>query len=1046
MDYLNFDLQILRDGNGYRANVFDSPYGQASAKFVLPVDAQEIEALPFGVVRQRGPANLPDTGSSPNFQQFGEALYTTVFAGDVGVCWQLSQQEAKRQGRGLRVRLHLDKGAPELAAVPWEVLQAKIGETFHPLAIMMPMVRYLSIMGPASSIRIKRPLHILAVTPSPRNVPPLGVEKEWERLQEATVGLQNRVIVERLPHATLGQLNTRIRQGNVHVLHFVGHGSYDSAASYGALFFENHAGDAAVVSARILSDLLKDTALRVVFLNACESAHAGFDNPLSGVAQQLVSSGIPIVIAMRSLISDQAAVTLAHAFYQAVAENYPVDAALTKARHEVFVNCNDEGQSEWALPVLFGRLSDYAFFDPPEMSVEGLPDVPSPYRGLQAFEEVHAPNYFGRDSMRAELLNKLAQSNFVALTGPSGSGKSSLLRAGLIPALQTGKCLAGSAEWEPEIVVAGDDPIISLLLKLIGRSDRSLSQMENLAQARELSRQLAQGDVLPDDLWNGSQRASRLLLIVDQLEEVLLSPNKVSRDQFLTVLLAAGKQSWVTVVVAFRADVFGKALEHAEFGKRVAAGLVSMTAMDKEELRAAIEKPALNTGRRFEADLVERILETVSREPGQLPLLEFALAKLWERQTPDGLLTLGAYKEVGEVDGAVANHAENVLRAIEQSEQENVRAIFTRLVRVGQPNEGTQDGKRRIFLSEIGRASLPLVQRLVNARLLVTDWDKASQAQTIEIAHEALIRKWTTLQKWLESDREFKLWQDQIDVKVREWSEKNQESELLLRGSVLDRAEEWWDQRRSDLSKPEHDFIQASVAERERVNQERQAEAQRRQQLAYEQEQNAYQRQLILGALGAALGYGIAFAISYRTRTAIYLPSDPLELLASFLLFSPLGFAIGVAIGLSLGRWRTQHLLSTRQLLLQKMLAVGASGAIAGGLTYFFFALMTTLLVSRQLEPVPVLRIALSGVFQGAGLGLGVAFTERPRQRLASATAFSLGAAVLAVAVQPTNSPIIITAILTGGPIGFFAGLGFVLGARRPHLGIEEGSHESQTV
>lgn len=1038
VDYLNFDLKILRNGTGYRAHVIDSPSGEATGDFILPFDRPALDDLRAHFSEYAGAS---DASSASSIREFGERLYSAVFAGDVGIGLRLSQQEAERQGKGLRIHLRLDPNATELGMVPWEVLYAPGWQRFLAMWQSLSVVRYVEAMYPKPAIRVKPPLRILAVTSSPRDVVQLDVEQEWQRLHEAVARLPGQVVLERLPRATLVALTDRMRLGNVHLLHFVGHGLVVDTSGYGALLFEDESGHAAVVDAPLLAEQLRDTGVRLIFLNACEGAASGFDDPFASVAQTLVRAGIPLVISMQFPVSDRAGVTLAHTFYKALAENYPADAALTEARREVY---RGDSQAEWATPVLFSRLADNSLFDLTETSTTLLPDVPSPYRGLGVFEEVHTTNYFGREAMLKKLLARLAETRFVALVGPSGSGKSSLLRAGLLPALKEGRALPGSQRWEVETFRPGEDPLAALLLHLADRLDPGLPQADCAERAVELAQQLAQGELLVDDLLNQMQLAGRLVLVVDQFEEALLTPFEASRDRFLAVLLALARRSWATVLIAFRADYFGRVLELAELGKYVDAGLVSVIPMEREELASAIEKPAAKAGRRFEAGLVARILEAIVQEPGQLPLLEFALTRLWNRQTPEGLLTHVAYSEIGEVEGAIALHAEEVLGTFQPQDQETVRAIFTRLVRVAQPSEGTQDGKRRIDLSALDRSRWPLVQRLVDARLLVTDWDVRSQTQTIEIAHEALIRRWTTLRQWMQADREFRLWQDQLEAALRLWAE-NREPETLLRGRTLDRAEEWLGRRGADLADPEREFIQASLKEQERVRKEKQAEEDRRQRLAYVQEQNAYQGQLVFGALGTAIGFGLLFTLEYSVSSVKLpdLPSIPVwDLVGSFLLFSPLGLVIGAAIGLSLWRWRTQTLFSTRRLPSRKMLAVGAAGAIAGGACYFVFALLATR--TSQSSLVDVLRYALSGLILGGGLGLGIGFAERPRQRLLSAIVFSLGAAVLAFAVRPATDAFWLAPIIAGALIGVFGGLGFSLAPAHSVFALEGGVDEPQ--
>ena len=240
------------------------------------------------------------------------------------------------------------------------------------------------------------------------------------------------------------------------------------------------------------------------------------------------------------------------------------------------------------------------------ISAEALAEAGCPYRGLEVFYAEHEPNYFGREAMVRKLLGRLGETNFVAVVGPSGCGKSSLVRAGMVPALRKGD-LPGSEKWQVETFLAGDDPLRALALALVHLLMPDATPVDRLTEARKLADHLRDGtlaiaDVLAQ-LKDQCPGLPRLILVADQFEEVFtLCGDEAQRRSFLQTLLQAAKAPWVAVVLALRADFFGRVLDDEAFGRRVDAGLVSVLPMSREERREAVERPALRAGRRFRSE------------------------------------------------------------------------------------------------------------------------------------------------------------------------------------------------------------------------------------------------------------------------------------------------------------------------------------------------------------------------------------------------------------------------------------------------------------
>ncbi|HUL72448.1 MAG TPA: CHAT domain-containing protein [Vicinamibacterales bacterium] len=360
-EYKEFDLEISRGPDDmYKVDVIRSPAGEAHETFKGLFEKFELEnyLLKLGPVRRgvrRGPSK--DTSVA---EAFGTKLFTQVFCGKVGDRFSAClDQIDTRTIPGLRVSLRL-VGVPELAQLPWEFL-------FHPdrrfiaLSQRTPIVRYIDLPRPATPLQVAAPLRVLTVVASPSDYDQLDAAKEKQNVREALKDLTERGLVEGdlLEPATFGALQKRLRQDPVHVLHFIGHGSWDGDT--GSLVFEGPDGKSAEIDADTLATLLCDhDPLRLVVLNACESAKSSPTNPYAGTAATLIRHGIPAVVAMQFDISDDAALQFSQAFYQAIADGYPAEAALAEARKAM----NGQGSVvEWGTPVLFSRSLDGRLFD-----------------------------------------------------------------------------------------------------------------------------------------------------------------------------------------------------------------------------------------------------------------------------------------------------------------------------------------------------------------------------------------------------------------------------------------------------------------------------------------------------------------------------------------------------------------------------------------------------------------------------------------------------------------------------------------------------------
>lgn len=356
LEYRDFDLLIERDGDRYRVRV-SSLEGEVTSAFDRPFSEQELEEFLTLVGYSWEDANAVEEQA----RKFGGRLFDRVFDRRVYARLCSNLDEAKDQGKGLRIRLRLND-VPELADLPWEYLYDTENNKFLFLSSKTPLVRYLEIPQRIRPFRVRPPLRFLVMisNPADSNYSPLEVEKEWKQLNESLAGLRDNGQIELVQvEATASALQAKLREGNFHVFHFIGHGGFDKEIQDGFLVMSDD--EFPSLSGNGLGMLLADhDKLGLVVLNACEGARGSRSNPFSGVAQKLVKYGIPAVISMQFQITDDAAIRFSKEFYKAIAGYYPVDAALAEARKEI---SRSKNRLEWGTPALYMRSSDGAIFE-----------------------------------------------------------------------------------------------------------------------------------------------------------------------------------------------------------------------------------------------------------------------------------------------------------------------------------------------------------------------------------------------------------------------------------------------------------------------------------------------------------------------------------------------------------------------------------------------------------------------------------------------------------------------------------------------------------
>lgn len=413
LTYLDFDLKIERAANGYRAQVTDSPAGNASADFVLPFTDLEIENFLLKLGGTRRTMRRIDSPDVEAAKQFGGKLFNAVFNGDVRACFASSQTEADTQGAGLRIRLLLG-AVPELADLPWEYLYNPSLNRFLVLSVHTPLIRFLEIPERIRPLAVTPPLRVLVMISSPTDYDTLDVEREWSSLKNALADLEQRglIALERMTDATLAALQKRLQNNTYHILHFVGHGGFDERTQDGVLILEDNAERGRRVSAQNLGTLLHDHgSLRLVLLNACEGARTSRTDPFAGVAPSLVQQGVPAVIAMQFEISDEAANVFAAGFYQALATGFPVDAALSEVRKTLFAN---NIATEWGTPVLYMRAPDGKIFNIDASALTAPPPVVPPPKETATPTPVPASPKADASPIAASPLSSLPKNYLIA--------------------------------------------------------------------------------------------------------------------------------------------------------------------------------------------------------------------------------------------------------------------------------------------------------------------------------------------------------------------------------------------------------------------------------------------------------------------------------------------------------------------------------------------------------------------------------------------------------------------------------------------------------
>ncbi|WP_445626867.1 nSTAND1 domain-containing NTPase [Nostoc sp. DSM 114167] len=452
-----------------------------------------------------------------------------------------------------------------------------------------------------------------------------------------------------------------------------------------------------------------------------------------------------------------------------------------------------------------------------------------PYKGLSYFDctEADAKLFYGRTALTDELLEKVRSGNFLAVLGASGSGKSSVVRAGLLYQLKLGRKLSGSDTWQLKIFRPGINPLQNLALTFVESELSDIERASQLAKAEEL---IVRGAVGLGQFITASQ-TQRVVLVVDQFEEAFTQCQDITkRQQFFECLLGALQRddNKLCLIITMRGDFFGKCLEQ-EYGglaKKIQEHLVTVTPMNREELETAIIKPAEQVNLEVEPELVSEMIIDVENSLGSLPLLQYTLTQLWQQRTQEKL-TLIAYSRLGRIRGTLQIRATEVYKSLLPEEQQATKRIFLELTQLG---ERTEDTRRQVLQRDLVTSQHPealinkVIQRLADEKLVVTSTliEKGlspGKAAVVDVVHETLIRNWSLLRKWIEESRDILRQKRKIEAAAVEWRDRGKGKDYLLQGKRLidaqifqiSQKEQAKNLRLSDLAV---EFIQASIRQR----------------------------------------------------------------------------------------------------------------------------------------------------------------------------------------------------------------------------------------
>ncbi len=574
------------------------------------------------------------------------------------------------------------------------------------------------------------------------------------------------------------------------ILFFSGHSRTENVSS-GRIFL-NHIDSLTMAELRIELTTAIEKGLQLAIFNSCDGL---------GIAAELESLYIPQVIVMRQPVPDRVAQDFLKYFLAEFTSGKSLYQSVSIARDKLKQLEADFPCASWLPVIIQNRLE----IPPTWQSLGSIPKCP--YRGLSAFREEDKDYFGGRESFTQSLVQAVNSQSIVPLIGASGSGKSSVVFAGLIPLLRQEQ----EHPWEIVSFRPGNSPLTALAIAAINIGSAKANAEECQLLESELAQNIDRDELALVNFITEHHiiRDRRLLLIIDRFEELYtLNVDKSDRAKFLkNILTALDRLPEVRLLFTLRADCYNYILQEPVLVTALESiNNKRLIPMNRSALTDAIVIPAQKLNIQFEEGLIEIILAPVLKSNYSLPLLEFVLTLLWARQE-NGYLTRRAYEDIGGLEGALASHAEDFYQQLTFKQQEQTRHILLQLVQVGDRILPT---RRVAKYSEFGENNWEFIEYLAAGRLIAIDWDENTKEQILEVIHESLIDRWHTFKLWINSDRDFRHWQEQLRSAMDRWQKRDRSPSELVQGDAVDTAKDWVESKYSQISPLEREFIHLS--------------------------------------------------------------------------------------------------------------------------------------------------------------------------------------------------------------------------------------------